>query len=229
MTKEERIKRQAVATIRHLESLLKQIRMLATGKTAIAPRIAFALLRVDRASAKKKCALWPSRPCARTRAHKQWPEVEFLKINRPFPLRSPAVAQSSRLEGRQPFTNLCNKFSGVVMLWHCVLISGMVTGPIPALPMRFFEFTSSNGNTAHVPVDQFLRIETFDDYQAGNGVVQILFRNADEENPYIVTINTAIGTQSSVASRIQGELSEGSNDSILIKPNMMPNVTGIIF
>jgi hypothetical protein len=27
--------------------------MLATGKTAIAPRIAFALLRVDRASAKK--------------------------------------------------------------------------------------------------------------------------------------------------------------------------------
>jgi hypothetical protein len=115
------------------------------------------------------------------------------------------------------------------MLWHSVLISGMVTGPIPALPMRFFEFTSSNGNTAHVPVDQFLRIETFDDYQAGNGVVQILFRNADEENPFIVTINTAIGTQSSVASRIQGELSEGSNDSILIKPNMMPNVTGIIF
>jgi hypothetical protein len=38
MTKEERIKRQAVATIRHLESLLKQIRMLATGKTAIAPQ-----------------------------------------------------------------------------------------------------------------------------------------------------------------------------------------------
>jgi hypothetical protein len=51
--------------------------------------------------------------------------------------------------------------------------------------MRFFEFTSSNGNTAHVPVDQFLRIETFDDYQAGNGVVQVLFRNADESN-YLV-------------------------------------------
>ena len=95
--------------------------------------------------------------------------------------------------------------------------------------MRFFEFTSSNGNTAHVPVDQFLRIETFDDYQAGNGVVQILFRNADDENPYIVTINTKIGTQASVASRIQGELSESSNDSILIKPNTMPIVTGIIF
>jgi hypothetical protein len=61
--------------------------------------------------------------------------------------------------------------------------------PTPALHMRFFEFTSSNGNTAHVPVDQFLRIETFDDYQAGNGVVQALFRNADEENPYIVTIH----------------------------------------
>jgi hypothetical protein len=37
--------------------------------------------------------------------------------------------------------------------------------------MRFFELTGSNGHTAHVPVDQFLRIETFDDYQAGNGVV----------------------------------------------------------
>jgi hypothetical protein len=95
--------------------------------------------------------------------------------------------------------------------------------------MRFFEFISSNGNTAHVPVDQFLRMQTFDDYQSGNGVVQILFRNADDENPYIVTINTTIGTQTSVVSRIQGELSESSNDSILIKPNMMPNVTGIIF
>ena len=105
----------------------------------------------------------------------------------------------------------------------------MFTEPRPAPHMRFFEFTSSNGNTAHVPVDQFLRIETFDDYQAGNGVVQVLFRNADEENPYIVTINTTRGTQTSVASRIQGELSEGSNDSILIKPNMMPNVTDIVF
>jgi hypothetical protein len=95
--------------------------------------------------------------------------------------------------------------------------------------MRFFEVTSSNGNTAHVPVDQFLRIETFDDYQSGNGVVQVLFRNADEENPYIVTINTTIGTQRSVASRIQGELSEPSNDSISIGPNMMSNVTGIVF
>ena len=78
----------------------------------------------------------------------------------------------------------------------------MVTEPTPALQMRFFEFTSSNGISAHVPVDQFLRIETFDDYQAGNGVAQILFR-ADEENPYIVTINTTRGTQTSVASRIQ--------------------------
>jgi len=95
--------------------------------------------------------------------------------------------------------------------------------------MRFFEFTSSNGNTAHVPVDQFLRMETFDDYQSGNGVVQVLFRNADEENPYIVTINTAIGAQTSVAGRIQSELSGESNDSILIKPNMMPNVTGVVF
>lgn len=98
----------------------------------------------------------------------------------------------------------------------------MVTEPTPALHTRFFELISSDGNTAHVPVDQFLRIETFHDYQAGNGVVQVLFRNADEENPYIVTINTTRGTQTSVASRIQGELSEGSNDSILIKPNMMP-------
>jgi acyl CoA:acetate/3-ketoacid CoA transferase len=105
----------------------------------------------------------------------------------------------------------------------------MVKEPTPALHMRFFEFTSSNGNTAHVPVDQFLRIETFDDYQAGNGVVQVLFRNVDDENPYIVTINTTIGMQTSVASRIQDELSERSNDSILIRPNMMPNVTGIIF
>jgi hypothetical protein len=105
----------------------------------------------------------------------------------------------------------------------------MVTEPIPALHMRFFELTSSNGNTAHVPVDQFLRMETFDDYQAGNGVVQVLFRNADEENPYIVTINTTRGTQTTVASRIQGELSENSSNSILIKPNMMPTVTGIIF
>ena len=95
--------------------------------------------------------------------------------------------------------------------------------------MRFFEFTSSNGNTTHVPVDHFLRIETFDDYQAGNGVVQVLFRNTDEEDPYIVTINTTKGTQTSVASHIQGELSERSNDSILIRPNTMPNVTGIIF
>jgi hypothetical protein len=95
--------------------------------------------------------------------------------------------------------------------------------------MRFFELTSSNGNTAHVPVDQFLRMETFDDYQAGNGVVQVLFRNADEENPYIVTINTTRGTQTTVASRIQGALSENSSNSILIKPNMMPTVTGIIF
>jgi hypothetical protein len=95
--------------------------------------------------------------------------------------------------------------------------------------MRFFEFTSSNGNTAHVPVDQFLRIETFDDYKAGNGVVQVLFRNADEENPYIVTINTTRGTQTSVALRIQGELSQSSNDSILIRQNTIPNVTGIIF
>ena len=95
--------------------------------------------------------------------------------------------------------------------------------------MRFFEVTSSNGKTAHVSVDQFLRIETFDDYQSGNGVVQVLFRNADEENPYIVTINTTIGTQTSVASRIQGQLSEQNNDSILIRPNMMPNVTGIVF
>jgi hypothetical protein len=71
----------------------------------------------------------------------------------------------------------------------------MFTEPTPAPHMRFFEFTSSKGNTAHVPVAQFLRIETFDDYQAGNGVVQVLFRNADEENPYIVTINTTIGTQ----------------------------------
>jgi hypothetical protein len=110
-----------------------------------------------------------------------------------------------------------------------LLISNMVTEPTSALHMRFFELTSSNGNTAHVPVDQFLRIETFDDYQAGNGVVQVLFRNAGEENPYIVTINTTRGTQTSVASRVQGELSEGSNDPILIKPNMMPNVTGIIF
>jgi hypothetical protein len=47
----------------------------------------------------------------------------------------------------------------------------MFTEPTPALHMRFFELTSGNGNTAHVPVDQFLRIETFDDYQAGNGVV----------------------------------------------------------
>jgi acyl CoA:acetate/3-ketoacid CoA transferase len=78
-------------------------------------------------------------------------------------------------------------------------------------------------------VVQFLRIETFDDYQAGNGVVQVLFRNVDDENPYIVTINTTIGMQTSVASRIQDELSERSNDSILIRPNMMPNVTGIIF
>jgi hypothetical protein len=82
---------------------------------------------------------------------------------------------------------------------------------------------------AAIPVNQFLHIETFDDYQAGNGVVQVLFRNADEENPSIVTINTTRETQTSVASRIQGELSEGSNDSISIKPNMMPNVTGIIF
>ena len=95
--------------------------------------------------------------------------------------------------------------------------------------MRFFELTGSNDHTAHVPVDQFLRIETFDDYQAGNGVVQVLFRNADEENPYIVTINTTRGTQKSVASRIQGELSERSNDSILIRPNMMPNVIGVYF
>ena len=95
--------------------------------------------------------------------------------------------------------------------------------------MRFFEFTSSNGNTAHVPVDQFLRIETFDDYKAGNGVVQVLFRNTDEENPYIVTINTTRGTQTSVALRIQGELSQSTNDSILIRPNTMPDVTGIIF
>ena len=95
--------------------------------------------------------------------------------------------------------------------------------------MRFFEFTSSSGNTTHVPVDHFLRIETFDDYQAGNGVVQVLFRNTDEEDPYIVTINTTKGTQTSVASHIQGELSERSNDSILIRPNTMPNVTGIIF
>jgi hypothetical protein len=100
---------------------------------------------------------------------------------------------------------------------------------LPGLHMRFFEFTSNNGNSAHVPVDQFLRIETFDDYQAGNGVVQVLFQNTDEENPYIVTINTIRGTQTSVASHIQGELSERSNDSILIRPNMMPNVTGIIF
>jgi hypothetical protein len=105
----------------------------------------------------------------------------------------------------------------------------MVTEPTPALHMRFFEFTSSNGNTAHVPVDQFLRIETFDDYQAGNGVVQVLFRNTDEENPYVVTINTKRGTQTSVASHIQGELSEKSSDSILIRPNMMPSVTGIVF
>jgi hypothetical protein len=95
--------------------------------------------------------------------------------------------------------------------------------------MRFFEVTSSNGNTAHVPVAQFLRIETFDDYQSGNGVVQVLFRNADEENPFIVTINTTIGTQTTIASRIQAELSEQSNDSILIRPSMMPNVTGIVF
>ena len=78
-------------------------------------------------------------------------------------------------------------------------------------------------------MNQFLRIETFDDYKAGNGVVQVLFRNVDEENPYIVTINTTIGTQTSVALRIQGEFTEQNNDSILIKPNMMPNVTGIIF
>ena len=64
---------------------------------------------------------------------------------------------------------------------------------------------------------------------AGNGVVQVLFRNTDEEDPYIVTINTTKGTQTSVASHIQGELSERSNDSILIRPNTMPNVTGIIF
>ncbi|MBV8213454.1 MAG: hypothetical protein JOZ08_09575 [Verrucomicrobia bacterium] len=95
--------------------------------------------------------------------------------------------------------------------------------------MRFFEFTSSSGNTAHVPVDQFLRIETFDDYKSGNGVVQVLFRNVDEENPYIVTINTTIGTQTNVALHIQSELSEQSNDSILISPNMMPDVTGIVF
>ena len=79
------------------------------------------------------------------------------------------------------------------------------------------------------PLDQFLRIETFDDYKAGNGVVQVLFRNANDENPYIVTINTKIGTQASVASHIQGELSESSSDSILIKPDRMPDVTGIIF
>ena len=95
--------------------------------------------------------------------------------------------------------------------------------------MRFFEFTSSNGNTAHVPVGPISAIETFDDYNAGNGVVQVLFRNADDENPYIVTINTKIGTQASVASHIQGELSESSSDSILIKPDRMPGVTGIIF
>jgi hypothetical protein len=59
----------------------------------------------------------------------------------------------------------------------------MFTEPTPALHMRFFEFTSSNGNTAHVPVDQFLRIETFDDYQAGNDVVQVLFRNAGSAIP----------------------------------------------
>jgi hypothetical protein len=53
-------------------------------------------------------------------------------------------------------------------------------------------------------VDQFLRIETFDDYQAGNGVVQVLFRNADEENPYIVTINTTIETQSNFQHRAGG-------------------------
>jgi acyl CoA:acetate/3-ketoacid CoA transferase len=100
---------------------------------------------------------------------------------------------------------------------------------IRLLVMRFFEITSSSGNTARVPVAQFLRIETFDDYQSGNGVVQVLFRNADEENPFIVTINTTIGTQTSVASRIQGELSEESNNSILIRSNMMPNVTGIVF
>jgi hypothetical protein len=94
--------------------------------------------------------------------------------------------------------------------------------------MRFFELTGSNGHTAHVPVDQFLRIETFDDYQAGNGVVQVLFRNADEGNPYVVTINATRGTQTSVASRVQGELSETSNDSMLIRPNMMPNVIGVI-
>ena len=95
--------------------------------------------------------------------------------------------------------------------------------------MRFFEVRSNSGNTVHVPVSQFPRIETFDDYQSGNGVVQVLFRNTDEENPYIVTINTTIGTQTSVASRIQNELSEQSNDSILIGPGMMPNVTGIVF
>jgi hypothetical protein len=94
--------------------------------------------------------------------------------------------------------------------------------------MRFFELTGSNGHTAHVLVDQFLRIETFDDYQAGNGVVQVLFRNADEENPYVVTINATRGTQTSVASRVQGELSETSNDSMLIRSNMMPNVIGVI-
>jgi hypothetical protein len=105
----------------------------------------------------------------------------------------------------------------------------MLTEPTPAFRMRIFELTSSNGNTAQVPVDQFLRIETFDDYQAGNGVVQVLFRNADEENPYIVTINTTRGTQTSVASRVSSELSERSNHSILIRPNIMPNVTGIIF
>jgi hypothetical protein len=71
------------------------------------------------------------------------------------------------------------------------------------------------------------RIRT--DYQTGNGVVRVLFRNAEEENPYIVTITTPIGAQINVASRIQGKLSEKNDGSISVRPNMLPDVIGVIF
>jgi hypothetical protein len=81
--------------------------------------------------------------------------------------------------------------------------------------MRFFELTDNDGNTAHVPVERFLRIQTFDDDPEAH--VEIIFENQEGQDPFIVNINVKKGHQTKVANVIKTEMS-GEGD-VTVKAN----------
>jgi hypothetical protein len=92
--------------------------------------------------------------------------------------------------------------------------------------MKFFDLTNSDGATAHIPADRFLRIETFDDEPEAR--VQLVFQNQEGQDPFIVDINVKRGHQAKVANVIKAEMSGQGDSAVTIKPNNA-EITAVYF